>query len=128
MRSKWHQEWDLHSYSKTKLRTYRSHIAQCISAIALITSLLLPAIANLLHSAEGHDHFDNCENPSDTHVHKKQLDCSLYDVTLKKNGVFTFGKEIAFTQLQDIPEKTIHTYTIYRSVYNTSTSRGPPAC
>lgn len=128
MQSKWHQEWDLHSYLKTNLHTYRSHIAQCISAVALIASLLLPAVVNLVHSAEGHQHWDHCENPSDTHVHKKKLECSLHDVTLKNNGVFTCAKEISFTQVQEIPEKTIHTYTIYRSIYRTSTSRGPPVC
>jgi hypothetical protein len=110
------------------LRTYRLHIAQCISAIVLIASLLLPAVVNLLHSAEGHDHFDKCENPSNTHIHKKKLDCKLFDVTLNKNGVFTATKEITFIALQDIPEKTIHAYTIYRKVYSTTTSRGPPNC
>lgn len=110
------------------MRTYRSHITQCISAIALITSLLLPAVVNLAHSTEGHEHWDHCENPLDIHVHKKQVECKLYNVTLKKNGVFSLIKEVIFKAPLNVPKKTIHTYTIYRTVYTTATTRGPPTC
>lgn len=110
------------------MRTNRLHITQCISALLLVASLLLPAIINLAHSTEGHEHWDNCENPSDIHVHKKQLDCKLHDVTLKKNGFFSLVKEVLFRAPLDVPKKTTHTYTIYRNVYTTVTTRGPPAC
>lgn len=110
------------------MRTYRSHIAQCISALLLVASLLLPTVVNLAHSTEGHEHWDNCESPSDIHVHKKQLDCKLFDVTLKKNGVFFLVKEVTFKAPLNVVKKTTHTYTIYRTVYNTATTRGPPTC
>lgn len=110
------------------MRIYRLHITQSISALLLVASLLLPGAINLAHSAKGHEHWDNCENPSDIHVHKKQLDCKLYDVTLKKNGVFSLAKEVLFKALPNIPKKTTHTYTIYRTVYTTATTRGPPTC
>lgn len=110
------------------VRTYKSHIAQGIAAIALIISLLLPAVVNFVHSAEGHDHRDNCENPSDKHVHKKKLDCSLYDVTLKNNGVFTFVNDLYFTIPEYILEETHYEYTIYRTILSTKESRGPPYC
>lgn len=110
------------------MRTYRSHIAQCISAIALIISLLLPAVVNFVHSAEGHDHSDNCENPSDTHVHKKKLDCSLYDVTLNKNGVFTCVNDLYFSTPQYTLEETHYEYIVYRTISTTKESRGPPHC
>lgn len=90
--------------------------------------LLLPAVVNFLHSAEGHNHDDRCENKSSTHIHEKELDCCLCDVTLKSNGIFTPTKEILFIPYQDIPEKTIHTQTVYLSVYRTTELRGPPAC
>ncbi len=90
--------------------------------------LLLPSVVNLVHSTERHDHIDRCENKSDIHIHKKELDCCLCDVTLKNNGVFTPTNEILFIPNQDIPEKTIHTQTVYLSLYRTTESRGPPAC
>ncbi|MFC4634479.1 hypothetical protein ACFO3O_11210 [Dokdonia ponticola] len=110
------------------MQTYRSHIAQCISAIVLMASLLLPAVVNLVHSAEGHEHWDKCENPSDIHVHEKKLDCKLYDVTLKKNGVFSLVKDVVFSAPLEVPKKTIHTYAIYKTVYTTTPPRGPPFC
>ena len=90
--------------------------------------LLLPSVVNFLHSAEKHDHSDQCKNKSNTHIHEKELDCCLCDVTLLNNGVFNITKEIVFINYQGIPEQTIHTQTVYLSVYRTTESRGPPAC
>lgn len=90
--------------------------------------LLLPTVVNFLHSAEKHHHNDRCESKSDTHIHEKEIDCCLCDVTLKNSGVFTPTKEILFIPYQEIPEKTIHIQTVYLSVYRTTELRGPPAC
>lgn len=110
------------------MHIYRSHIVKNVSAIALMLFLLLPSVMNFLHSAEGHDHSDRCENKSDTHVHEKKLDCCLCNVTLQDNSIFNFTKEIVFIPYQDIFEKTIHTQTVYLSIYRTTESRGPPSC
>lgn len=91
-------------------------------------ALLLPAVVNFAHSTEGHDHGDKCENPSDTHVHKKKLDCNLFDVTLKKNGVFTFISDIYFPVPQYILTETHYNEFIYKTVTVTEESRGPPHC
>ena len=110
------------------MHLYRSHIVKNVSAIALLFFLLLPTVVNFVHSAEGHDHSDRCENKSDTHVHEKKVDCCLCDVTLQNNGVFTPTKDIVFISYQDFPEKTTHTQTISLSVYRITESRGPPTC
>ena len=110
------------------MHIFRSHIIKNLTAIVVLIFLLLPSVVSLAHSAEKHDHFDHCENKSDTHIHEKQLDCCLCDVTLLNNGVFNISKEIVFIAYQDIPEITIHTQTVYPSIYRTTNSRGPPAC
>lgn len=99
-----------------------------MSSIVLMLFLLLPSVVNFLHSTEKHDHYDRCENNSDIHIHEKELDCCLCDVTLKNNGVFTPTKEILFVAYQEISQKTIQLQTIYLPVYRTTDSRGPPAC
>jgi len=89
--------------------------------------LLLPSVVSFAHSIEEHHHEDSCINESDTHIHKKELDCCLSQVIIKNNnGVFIPTKDILFITYQNISQKTTLKHTIYTSIYRTTELRGPP--
>lgn len=105
-----------------QMRTY----IQTALAICVITALLLPGVVALSHSFENHDHLAQCENPNDTHVHKKELDCDFYSIHFKNNGV------IAFAKAQNTFSPTIFTNSVhyqqkrYTHALEKSGARGPP--
>ncbi len=108
------------------MQIFRLHTVKNASSILLMLFLLLPSVVNFIHSTESHSHNEHCKNKSETHIHEKELDCCLCDITLLNDCVFNVPKEFSFINYQKFPESTIHVQTIYPIVYLASTSRGPP--
>lgn len=106
----------------------KHNIHQSIFAFLIVLAILLPSGASLVHSFENHSHFDLCDNPSDVHVHKKQLDCDLELITINKEAVFAFAK--AVTPAPTTQFKTLVAYKqhLYTSTLMQEPSRGPPVC
>ena len=90
--------------------------------------MLLPSVVNFIHSAENHNHNIDCENKSEIHIHQKELDCCLCDITLQNDGVFSITNEVYFISCPEFAVKTDLIQTVYSTLTFTSGSRGPPFC
>lgn len=105
------------------LRTY-IHTAFAISVIA---ALILPGVVTLAHSFENHDHLAQCENPNDTHVHKKNIDCEFNSINFKNNGVIAFAEALT-TYIPILYKSQVHhTEKFYTYSIEKSDDRGPPS-
>lgn len=104
------------------------NILQSFLACLLVLAILLPSSYSLAHSLENHHHADLCDNPSDIHVHEKQLDCNLDLLAFKKNGVFAFAKAISFYSYSSTLYSNTYTSLIHTERLETEPSRGPPMC
>ncbi len=104
--------------------TFKKEIFKIISAAIFSLVLLLPTAVNFAHSFEGHEH-KACTDLS-THLHEKQLDCSIcdfhfsfFDFTPQQHSEFLAKEEIqkaeTFYLLPDFSLNTTHYYL-----------RGPP--
>lgn len=74
----------------------KKEIARFLMASIFSLALLLPTVVQLAHTFEGHEH-KACTNIS-THLHEKQLDCSICDFHF---SIFTFTP-------QELPEFVVY--------------------
>ena len=103
-------------------------IHQCL-AIALLCSLLTPAVFNLFHSFDHHEHITHCDNNVDTHLHELEVDCHFYTQYITPH-FFYFSVDLT----EEYDQKEIKTSLItakehwFSNLYLSYCSlRGPPA-
>ena len=102
------------------------YILHHILAIGIALSVLLPVAISLAHSFENHDHFAQCDNPSDTHVHENKNDCDFHLINFVDDGTIFFAK--AFSTTPPSFKQYIVTYNqpLYAQFIESRSSRGPP--
>lgn len=84
----------------------KSQITQFLTATIFSIALMLPAAVQFAHSFEGHKH-EVCTDVS-SHIHEKQLDCSIFDFHF---SIFNFNP-------QELPEVvTIHSFQNTETLY-----------
>ena len=83
--------------------TFKKEILKIISAAIFSLALLLPTAVKFAHTFEGHEH-KACTDLS-THLHEKQLDCSIcdfhfsiFDFTPQQNTEFIAQEEFQKTE------------------------------
>ena len=107
------------------MRPYRSLILK-IGALFTVMLLSLPSMMGMYHALQQHDHFDQCENAEVVHIHEKQIDCQLFDVTLDHAVSFAFAKaESIILLIQTKPLLTVEQLFLDQSVSSIAL-RGPP--
>ena len=103
---------------KTK---FFKHIAIIATAV-----LLFPLGVSFGHALEQHEH-KLCDNPSDTHIHEKHLDCNFYKFQLNPVVVFNVPNYEIWSFV--LPQT--QNFKIYEGVVLTSSTsvslRGPPS-
>lgn len=108
--------------------TYTRSLVYNILAFVLVLTVLLPGTSSLAHTFENHEHFTQCDNPEDVHVHEQSLECDFNLILLKDKGIIAFAKAALITPHPS--DKTTITYVHTSYIYDLETrnSRGPPSC
>ena len=88
------------------MKLFKKEIVKVFSAAIFALALLLPTVVKFAHTFEGHEH-KTCTETS-THIHQKQLDCSICDFHFSN---FNFI-------LQELPEFVVlHGFQKTETVY-----------
>ncbi|MBK5212436.1 MAG: hypothetical protein JJE55_02095 [Flavobacteriaceae bacterium] len=106
------------------MKVLKKEILRIVTAAIFSFALLLPTAVKFAHTFEGHEHKACTE--SSTHIHKKQLDCSICDFHF---SIFDFKpQEITEFALLNGFQKTKTVYLLPKFIQNTSHYflRGPP--
>ena len=87
--------------------------------------LLLPTSIQVFHALEDHEHIDDCKEIT-THLHEKEIDCSLCDFNLSPS-YFQLANQFSF-KTNDIPQNPnleLYNFKYYHQQLSFSL-RGPP--
>jgi hypothetical protein len=106
------------------MKIFKNKIFKIFSAAIFAFALLLPTAVKFAHTFEGHEH-NTCTDFS-THLHEKQLDCSICDFHF---SIFNFApQELPEFIVIDGFQKTEAIYILPEFKLNTTHYflRGPP--
>lgn len=104
------------------------NIVKHILGLFVALSILLPSSLSLAHTFENHEHYTQCDNALDVHVHEKKQECKFHLINYNKDGVFAFTKTPSFA-----PQPFFVYFITYKENLQISTlekenTRGPPTC
>ncbi len=106
------------------MKIFNKEIVKVFSAAIFALALLLPTVVKFAHTFEGHEH-KTCTETS-THIHQKQLDCSICDFHF---SLFDFkAQELPEFAVLDGFQKTETVYILPEFRLNSTHYflRGPP--
>ncbi len=106
----------------------RGNIVKNILALLVVLTILLPSGLSLAHSLENHEHYVQCDNPSDVHVHEKNQECKFNLINYKQDGVFAIANTTSFTPLPTFSYCFTYNDNLEISVLEKENTRGPPVC
>lgn len=95
------------------------------SALLLIIIMLIPTSIQFIHIFEKHEHNNNCKEIT-THLHEKELDCSLCDFHLSSFDI-TFKRNLEYSSIGISSSYTAYYKSNkYNSTKYSFNLRGPP--
>ena len=74
----------------------KHNIVKHILGLFVALSILLPSSLSLAHTFENHEHYTQCDNALDVHVHEKKQECKFHLINYNKDGVFALTKTPSF--------------------------------
>lgn len=106
----------------------RSNIVKHILALFVVLTILLPSGLSLAHTLENHEHYAQCDNPLDVHVHEKNQECKFNLINYNQDGVFALVKATYFDSLPSFSYVITYNDNSEISVLEKKNTRGPPVC
>ena len=87
--------------------------------------MLLPTSVQFFHIFEKHEHNNNCKEVT-THLHEKELDCSLCDFHISSFDI-TFNNISEYSTIEDsLDYVTYYKSKKHNSIKRSFNLRGPP--
>jgi len=106
------------------MKLFKGNIVKNFTATIFVFALLLPTAVQIAHAFESHEH-KTCTELS-THIHEKQLDCSICDFHFS-NFNFTLHKYSEFAVLHGYDNaQTVYLLPEFTPNYTHYFLRGPP--